>query len=131
MQRRFGTLIRNMLLLENPQFLPNIYETLPKWPAHEWVILAKSHNYWVKIADFLIKAYLLSECQISCPRLYKRQQIWKLTRKFPRYRNNTLKSGMASNWNTLFPKWFFSNGLYHYVWHFLSTNVEEHLFSFW
>ena len=30
MQRRIGTLVRNMLLLENPQFLPKIYETLPK-----------------------------------------------------------------------------------------------------
>ena len=27
--------------------------------------LAKSHNYWAKIADFLIKAYILSECQFS------------------------------------------------------------------
>ena len=28
--RRFGTLVIDMLLLENPQFLPNNYETLPK-----------------------------------------------------------------------------------------------------
>ena len=28
--RRIGTLIKNMLLLENPQFLPNNYETLLK-----------------------------------------------------------------------------------------------------
>ena len=33
--RRFGTLIIDMLLLENPQFLPNNYETLPKCPTHE------------------------------------------------------------------------------------------------
>ena len=33
--------------------------------------MANSHNYWVKIVDFLIKTYVLSECQISCARLYK------------------------------------------------------------
>ena len=32
--------------------------------------MAKSHNYWEKIVDFLIKAYLLSECQFSTPSLY-------------------------------------------------------------
>ena len=30
MQRRIGTLVRYMLLLEHPQFLPKYYETLPK-----------------------------------------------------------------------------------------------------
>ena len=34
-QRRIDTLIRNMLLLKNPQFLPNNYGTLSKWPTHE------------------------------------------------------------------------------------------------
>ena len=30
----------------------------------------ESHNYWVKIVDFLIKAYFLSECQFSSASLY-------------------------------------------------------------
>ena len=53
--RGIKTLTRNMLLLKNPQFLPNNYGTLSKWSAHEWVISTKCHNYWVKIVDFLIK----------------------------------------------------------------------------
>ena len=48
---------KNMLLFKNPQFLPNHYETLSKWGPHENLILAKFRNYWVKIVDFLIKAY--------------------------------------------------------------------------
>ena len=43
-QRLIETLIRNMLLLENPQFLPNF--------THEQVILKKCHYYWVKIVGF-------------------------------------------------------------------------------
>ena len=70
MGRRIGTLVRHMLLLENPQFLPKNYETKSKCPTHEWIILTKSHNFWVKIVDFLIKAYVFPECQFSCPCLY-------------------------------------------------------------
>ena len=33
--RRIGTLMRNMLLLENPQFFPNDYEIMSKWPTSE------------------------------------------------------------------------------------------------
>ena len=33
--RGIKTLTRNMLLLKNPQFLPNNYGTSLKWPTHE------------------------------------------------------------------------------------------------
>ena len=48
---------KNILLLKNPQFSPNHYETLPKWCPHEYLILTKFRNDWVKIVDFLTKAY--------------------------------------------------------------------------
>ena len=48
---------KNMLLLKNSQFLPNHSETLLKYSSHEYPILAKFRNDWVKIVDFLIKAY--------------------------------------------------------------------------
>ena len=45
-----------MLLLKNPQFLPNDYEI-----KYSWVLffLTEFHNHWVKIVDFLIKAFVL------------------------------------------------------------------------
>ena len=46
-----------MLLLKNPQFLPNHYETLTKESTHEEHILTKFRNDPVKIVDFLVKAY--------------------------------------------------------------------------
>ena len=46
-----------MLLLENPQFLPNHYETLSQNRTDEGPIMAKFGNVWVKIVDFLVKAY--------------------------------------------------------------------------
>ena len=46
-----------MLLLKNPQFLPNHYETLSKLGTHGYPILAKFRYDWVKIVDFSIKAY--------------------------------------------------------------------------
>ena len=46
-----------MLLLKNLQFLLNHYETLSKYGTHEYLILAKFRNDWVRIVDFLIKAY--------------------------------------------------------------------------
>ena len=42
-----------MLLLKNPQFLPNHCKTMLKQATHEYLIL----NDWIKIVDFLIKAY--------------------------------------------------------------------------
>ena len=48
---------KNMLLLKNPQFPPNCYETLPQSGTHESYFVTKFCNDWVKIADFLIKAY--------------------------------------------------------------------------
>ena len=43
--------LRNVLLLENLQFLSDFFET------HKWVILTKSLKNPMKIADFLIIAY--------------------------------------------------------------------------
>ena len=51
--------VKNMLLLKDPQFLPNHNETLSKSDTHEYLILTKFRNDWVKIVDFLIKACLL------------------------------------------------------------------------
>ena len=48
---------KNMLLLKNTQFLPNHSETFLKYGTHEYPILAKFRNDWVKIVNFLIKAY--------------------------------------------------------------------------
>ena len=48
---------KNMLLLKNQQFSPNHYETLSKYGTHEDLTLMKFRNDWVKIVDFLIKAY--------------------------------------------------------------------------
>ena len=46
-----------MLLLENPQFLPNDYEALSQKGTHEYPIAAKFRNDWIRIVDFLVKAY--------------------------------------------------------------------------
>ena len=59
-----------MLLLKNPQFLPNDYETRSKFSSHEYLILTEFHNHWVKIVDFLIKAYVLPKSKLGCPGLY-------------------------------------------------------------
>ena len=48
-----------MFVLRNLQFLPNDYETKTKLRTHEYLILTEFHNHWVKIVDFLIKAYVL------------------------------------------------------------------------
>ena len=45
-----------MLLLKNPQFLPNDYETRSKLSTHEYLILTKFYNHWVKIVDSLLLA---------------------------------------------------------------------------
>ena len=42
-----------MLLLKNPQFLRNHYETWSKCGTHELLILTKFRNDCVKIVDFL------------------------------------------------------------------------------
>ena len=53
-----------MLLIKNPQFWPNHNETLSKKGTHGYLILTKFRYYWVKIVDFLIKAYVFQTCQI-------------------------------------------------------------------
>ena len=42
---------KNMLLIKNPRFLPNHYET------HKYLILIRFHNDWEKIVHFLLIAY--------------------------------------------------------------------------
>ena len=56
-QSEFDRVEKHMLLLKNPQFLPKDYETRSKLSVHENLILTKCHNDWVKIVDFLKKAY--------------------------------------------------------------------------
>ena len=51
-----------MLLLKNLQFLPNRNQTLSKYGTYEYLILTMFRNDWVKIVDFLIKAYF---CLVS------------------------------------------------------------------
>ena len=46
-----------MLLLKNPQFLSNHYETQSKQSTYEYLILTEFRNVWVKIEEFPIKAY--------------------------------------------------------------------------
>ena len=43
-----------MFLLFYPQFLPNHYETLSQKGTHEYRIVAKFRDDWMKIEDFLI-----------------------------------------------------------------------------
>ena len=50
-------LLKNMLLLKYPQFLPNHFESRSKWGTHKYLILTELRNDWLKIGDFLIKAY--------------------------------------------------------------------------
>ena len=56
--------------IKNPQFLPKNYGTSSKLSIHEYVILTECHNYWVKIVDFLLKAYFLSKSKFPLPTLY-------------------------------------------------------------
>ena len=57
--QEFPDSVKNLLLLKNLQFLPDHYETLTKEGTHdhEYLILTKFRNDWVKIVDFLLKAY--------------------------------------------------------------------------
>ena len=60
-----------MLLLKNPQFYPNHYETLSKWGPNEDFIFTKFRYDWVKIVDFLMKAYdVIQTGQIRFVALY-------------------------------------------------------------
>ena len=68
-----------MLLLKNPQFLPNLYETWSKWLPGKVSILTKSHTNWAKIVDFLIKAHF-SMCPIFLERTLYIYVIWESPR---------------------------------------------------
>ena len=74
---------KNMLLLKNPQFLPNHYETLPKQGTHEYYILAKFRNDWVKIVNFLIKAYFC--LSLHWPYSQCTRSTLSTTKKFSRF----------------------------------------------
>ena len=52
MAQEFPHSDKNMLLLKNPQFLPDHYETLSKEGTHENLILTKFRNDPVKIVNF-------------------------------------------------------------------------------
>ena len=56
-QNRHVAVAQKYAIIKNPQFLPDFFETWSKCPPYESVILTKSQRNWVKIADFLIKAY--------------------------------------------------------------------------
>ena len=53
------TFMVNMLLLKNLQFSPNDYETQSKISSHKYLNLTEFHNHWVKIVNFIIKAYVV------------------------------------------------------------------------
>ena len=56
--RKKSTQENKMLLLKNPQFLSNCYETLSKCPSNGQIQMAKYQLDWVKIVDFsLIASY--------------------------------------------------------------------------
>ena len=46
-----------MLLMKNPQFLPESAETLATLPIHEMVVFTKFHENGAKIVDFSLIAY--------------------------------------------------------------------------
>ena len=69
-QSKFDSNEYHMLLLKNPQFLSNHYKTLSKYGTHEYLILTKFRKDWIKIVDFLIKAYVIHDCQICFVALY-------------------------------------------------------------
>ena len=69
-QSKFDSDEYHMLLLKNPQFLSNHYKTLSKYGTHEYPILTKFRNDWIRIVDFLIKAYVFQYCQICFGMLY-------------------------------------------------------------
>ena len=60
----------NMVLLKNPQFLPNFFETWSKWPPCESVILTKSQRNRIEIVYFLIIAYFWARYQFCVRILY-------------------------------------------------------------
>ena len=61
----------------NPLFVPNHSETLSKWSPHEYLILTKFCNNWVKIVDF-IKSIFLGESDFAWNTQYcfLRRDVW-------------------------------------------------------
>ena len=55
--RKMSTQKNKMLLMKNPQFLPNQADILPSEFIHWTDILTKFHNNWTKIVDFLVIAF--------------------------------------------------------------------------
>ena len=46
--------LKMSLLLKNPQFLTNLYDTCLEWIAHEQVTLLEYQLYWIGFVDFLL-----------------------------------------------------------------------------
>ena len=59
-----------MLLLKNPQFLPDHYKILTKEGTDEDLILTKFRNDRVKIVDFFSKSIFLTESGNSWDTVY-------------------------------------------------------------
>ena len=73
--RKTSTQKNQMLLMKNPQFLPNQADILPSEFIHWTDILTKFHNNWTKIVDFLVIAsyfpgwtffWIWSQCDTEC-----------------------------------------------------------------
>ena len=60
--------------MQNPQFLSNHYETQSKLGTQEYGFLTEFCNDWVKIADFLLKAYF-SMCTLAVKRSRRTHKI--------------------------------------------------------
>ena len=114
--------VKNMLLLKNPQFLPNHYETFSKWGCHEDLILTKYRNDWVKIVDFFIKPYLWvspdspgTHCKLNllCINdikinrfVFIKLKNWHISTKLNRENNWHFYSKLLINW------WHYKIGTY-------------------
>ena len=59
--RKTSTQKNKMLLIKNPQFLPNQADILPSEFVQWMDILTKFHNNWTKIVDFLVIAFYFPE----------------------------------------------------------------------
>ena len=67
--RKKSTQKNQMLLMKNPQFLSNFYETYTKLLPHEVIIFTKFHKDWTKIVDFLLMTDFRT-CAVILLRLY-------------------------------------------------------------
>ena len=66
-------LARNILLIKNPKFSSNYYDTWSKWLTNELAILTEFHNYWIEIVYYLLMEYFWTTGKFSWDTLYN---IW-------------------------------------------------------